>query len=312
MRMAHGELGILHDLRALLLLLEERNVTRAAVRFHLGQSSMSRTLQRLRAQFGDELLVRTRGDYELTPRGREIHSELAQLVPRLEDLVAGRRFDPATATGTVRLIGTDYTLATIGHHLLPRLLLAAPGLEVRFETRDAEAFADLERGRGDLAMSVMQPSPPLRWERLFTDDVVCVVDADHPVGERFSLDEYVAARHVVITVVGDEQPMIVRWLQTHGRTRTAAFRVAYFTAALVALPSTPLVATIPRRHAEVHAARDPRLRLVEAPEQFDAIPYGMIWHPRLDSDPMHQWVRALTREAAREMTGTPSPTSSSP
>ncbi|MBA8923458.1 DNA-binding transcriptional LysR family regulator [Kutzneria viridogrisea] len=300
--MPHSDLGLLHELRALSILLEERNVTRAAVRFHLSQSSMSRTLQRLRALFADELLVRSGGDYELTPRAREMQRELAQLLPRLESLVAGRGFDPSTATGIVRIVGTDYTTSTLGPHLLPRLLLAAPELEVHIEPRDQDSYADLERGRADIALSVLRPAAPLRWERLFTDDVVCVVDRDHPVRDRFALADYVAARHVVVTLIQREQPMIERWLQTLGHSRTAAVRVAHFSSAFTALPGTALVATIPRRLAELRAATDPRVRLVEAPEGFDAFPYGMVWHTRLESDPMHSWLRDMIRAAAADLT----------
>ncbi|MEV0262330.1 LysR family transcriptional regulator [Streptomyces sp. NPDC050617] len=301
--MPHSDLGLLHELRALSILLEERNVTRAAGLFHLSQSSMSRTLQRLRALFGDELLVRSGGDYELTPRAREMQRELALLLPRLESLVSGRGFDPSTATGIVRVIGTDYTTATLGPHLLPRLLQAAPELEVRIEPRDEDSYADLERGRADIALSVLRPATLLRWERLFTDDVVCVVDRDHPVRDRFSLADYVAARHVVVTLLHQEQPMIERWLQTLGHSRRAAVRVPHFSSAFDVLPGTALVATIPRRLAEPRAATDPRVRLVEAPEGFDAFPYGMIWHARLESDPMHSWLRDTIRAAAQDLTG---------
>lgn len=307
MRVTHGDLGLVHELRALTVLLEERNVTRAAVRFHLSQSSMSRTLQRLRAMFADELLVRAGGDYELTPRAREIQRELAVLLPRLENLVAGRGFDPATATGIVRIIGTDYTVATLGPHLLPRLLRAAPELEVRIEPRDHDSYADLDRGRADVALSVMRPSAPLRWEQVFTDDVVCVVADDHSAHDRFSLADYVAARHVAVTVIHGDQPMIERWLDALGHSRRIALRVAHFTSALAVLPGTDLVASVPRRMAELHAEKDARVRLVEAPERFDAIPYGMVWHPRLDADPMHAWLRGTLRAAALELTSRRSP-----
>jgi DNA-binding transcriptional LysR family regulator len=276
-------------------------VSRAAERFHLSQSSMSRTLQRLRVQFGDELLVRSGSDYELTRRAREVLSELALLLPRLENLVTGQNFDPSTATGIVRIIGTDYTTSTLGPHLLPQLFLAAPDLEIRVEQRDQDSYGDLERGRADIALSVMRPPAPLRWEQLFTDDVICVVDRDHPVQEGFSLADYLAARHVVITLISQEQPMIERWLQNIGQTRTAAVRVTHFGAAIAALPGTALVASIPRRLAELHQG-DPRLRLVEPPEAFEAFPYGMIWHARMDSDPTHRWLRTMLRTAAKELT----------
>lgn len=302
MHMPHSDLGLLHDLRALSVLLEERNVTRAALRFHLSQPAMSRTLQRLRGLFDDELLVRSGGDYELTPRARAMQHELALLLPRLQNFVAGKEFDPATATGIVRIIGTDYTTSTLGPHLLPKLFLAAPDLEVRIEPREHDSYTALEGGRADIALSVLRPAAPLRWEQLFTDDLVCVVDRDHPERDRFSLADYTAARHVAVTVIDQEQPMIERWLQTRGHSRTAAVRVPHFVSALAALPGTPLVATIPRRLAKLLAAADPRVRLVEAPEGLDPFPYGMVWHPRLETDPTHTWLRGMIRAAAMDLT----------
>jgi hypothetical protein len=48
-------------------------------------------------------------------------------------------------------------------------------------------------------------------------------------------------------------------------------RVAHFTSALTVLSTTELVATIPPRTAELHAATDRRLRLVKTPERFDTV-----------------------------------------
>jgi hypothetical protein len=75
------------------------------------------------------------------------------------------------------------------------------------------------------------------------------VARERAVQSRLSLADCVVARHVVVTVIAGKQPMIERWLQELSRSRTAAVRVAYFHAALTALPGTMLVATIPRRLA---------------------------------------------------------------
>ena len=89
MRLTHTRQADLNLLVALAVLLEERQISTAADRFlmqslmgetpktalhryFLSQPAMSRSLQRLRILFGDELLVKTREDYELTLRAREI------------------------------------------------------------------------------------------------------------------------------------------------------------------------------------------------------------------------------------------------
>src|SRR5246127_3231042 len=73
---------------------EEKSVTAAASRLLLSQPAVSRALQRTRAMFEDDLLVRSPNGFELTLRGRKILEELEGLLPRLEHLVAPAVFDP--------------------------------------------------------------------------------------------------------------------------------------------------------------------------------------------------------------------------
>ncbi|HYP72480.1 MAG TPA: LysR family transcriptional regulator, partial [Microbacterium sp.] len=94
-------------LPALEILLDERHVTRAAARAHVTQSAMSRTLARVRVACDDELLVRSGGGYELTPRARAIQDELGTIMPSLRALFTGARFDPAAATDLLRIAASD-------------------------------------------------------------------------------------------------------------------------------------------------------------------------------------------------------------
>jgi DNA-binding transcriptional LysR family regulator len=66
----------LNGLHTLYALLEERHVTRAAKRCFLSQPAMSRSLERLRETFRDELLIRTGRIYERTVRGEGLLREL--------------------------------------------------------------------------------------------------------------------------------------------------------------------------------------------------------------------------------------------
>jgi DNA-binding transcriptional LysR family regulator len=93
-RLRDLDLNLLHALRALL---EEKHVTRAARRCFLSQPAMSRVLERLRDGFGDALLVRTGRSYERTVRGTRLLRELESVMPRLEAMVRGEAFDPATS-----------------------------------------------------------------------------------------------------------------------------------------------------------------------------------------------------------------------
>ena len=78
------------------VLAEERNVSRAAKRLLLSQPSVSRALQRMRDTFHDDLLVRTAKGYEPTPQGERVLQELEIMLPKLDRLISGSTFDPAT------------------------------------------------------------------------------------------------------------------------------------------------------------------------------------------------------------------------
>jgi DNA-binding transcriptional LysR family regulator len=67
---------------------------------------MSRALERLREMFDDVLLVRSGGGYERTRRAESVLRELESLLPRLEAMVRGEQFDPASQSGTISC-GTD-------------------------------------------------------------------------------------------------------------------------------------------------------------------------------------------------------------
>jgi len=61
-----------------------------------------------------------------------------------------------------------------------------------------------------------------------------------------------------------------------------------------AMPSTELVLTLTRGMTSV-IKNDRRLRLVKAPQELHAFHFLMAWHPRLNSDPRHVWLRTAMR-----------------
>jgi DNA-binding transcriptional LysR family regulator len=290
----------LNLLVALAALLEERHVSRAADRIGLSQPATSRALQRLRRTLDDELLVRTRDGYQLTPRAERIQRELAGILPRLEVLFGTEGFDPATATDTFRLMGTDFATSVFGPGLSRRMFNAAPGASVTFRQWHNGVFEDVSHGLVDLAFAAVSVDPELRSELLFEERFVCLMAADNPLAakEALTLDDFLGAAHVMVDILQGEQSAVDRRLTELGRHRTASLSVPYHTAAVLSIPNTPLVATLPKRL--VSTLDNPQLKVVAAPAEVEPMPYLMTWHPRLDDDPAQRWLRDLVRIVARE------------
>jgi DNA-binding transcriptional LysR family regulator len=296
-RLQRVDLNLLVVLAALL---DERHVSRAADRIGLSQPATSRALQRLRRTLGDELLVRTRDGYQLTPRAERLRRELAGILPRLEVLFGAERFDPATATDRFRLMGTDFTTSVLGPGLSRRMFREAPGTSVTFRQWHYGVFDDVSHGLVDLAFSGVSVDPALRSELLFEDQFVCLMSATNPLADRdaLTLQDFLDAAHVMVDVLRGEQSAVDRRLAELGHRRESALSVPYHTAAVLAVPGTHLVATLPARL--LSTLDDPALRVVAAPPEVAPMPYLMTWHPRIDDDPAQRWLRDLVRMVAAE------------
>ena len=109
-------------------LLEGKSVTQAARRLGMSQPAASRALSRLRALFSDALLVEARTGYILSARAEEIRPVLRRTLAGVSEMLEANPFDPAAATGHVRLLMPDLQAAALAPHLLARLADEAPAL----------------------------------------------------------------------------------------------------------------------------------------------------------------------------------------
>ncbi|HEX8817910.1 MAG TPA: LysR family transcriptional regulator [Terriglobales bacterium] len=278
---------------------EEKSVTAAASRLLLSQPAVSRALQRARAMFQDDLLLRSPNGLELTLRGRKILEELQMLLPKVEHLVASNLFDPMREKSHFRISGPDNVCTAI----LPGLCrqYGDGRYKVRFEFLPWQGGIPelVERGQLDLILQIDDGLLPVhfRSERLYREDWVCAVARDSHFGERLSLKQYVAAEHIVVATYGGVQTIPDKQLSAVGAKRNSSIRVPYFGVALQCLPGTELVLTLTSGMMPA-AKRNRDIRLIKASQELHPFYFLMAWHPRLESNAPHAWLREAMRSAA--------------
>jgi len=150
------DLNLIYPLHALL---EECHVTRAAKRIFLSQSAMSRALERLRDMFVDPLLVRNGRGYERTVRGERVLRDLESLMPRLEDMVRGEKFDPARSQEVFRVAMSDHASMIVLPSLLASLRRAATHVKLEVSASGAETYEDVAAGRIDTFLCAEEAPP---------------------------------------------------------------------------------------------------------------------------------------------------------
>ena len=291
-------------LQVLDVLLREKNVSRAAERLGRTQPAVSHALARLREQLGDALLVRVGQRFVLTPRAEALREPLHALLAQLAALVRPQpTFDPATATGVVRMIATDYIGALVMPPLLERLRLAAPNLDLHLLPPTPRFFAEIAEGGADLGFVVrLQAEAGVRARKLFSDRFVCVVRTDHPaVQGGLDLATFLSLPHILVAPLGAPGGFVDTALAElgHGRRRIA-LTIPHFFLAPALIAASDLLITMPERIARTLTVDRP-LRILPVPIKVAPFDVSLAWHDRVHHDPANAWLRDQVRLAMREL-----------
>ena len=296
--MARPDLNLLVTLD---LLLAEGSVARAARRLGLSPSAMSRALARLRDATGDPLLVRAGRGLVPTPRALELRGQVGALVKQAEALLrpAGQ-VDLARLARSFTLRVSEGFVENFGPGLLARVAREAPGVRLRFEPKTGRDSTPLREGTADLETGVVGPGtgPELRAQALFHDRFVGVVRAGHPLASgKVTARRYAAGRHVAVLRPGQERGPVDEALAPQGLERRIVAVVGGYAAALGLVRGGDLIASLPERHTGVL-----RTGLVTFPLPFamPEVTVSLLWHPRLDADAAHRWLRDCVRAACAE------------
>jgi DNA-binding transcriptional LysR family regulator len=292
----------LNLLVALDALLSEQQVTRAGERLQLSQPAMSGALGRLRAHFGDELVMKLGRKMVLTPLAESIRKPVRDTLLLAQAVMDMRPvFEPQTSHRHFSIVASDFVDNILLDDVLRRLSSVAPKVVVELlDPVGGKMVEDLDRGDVDLLIlpghyaSNDHPS-----EVLFRDRLMCVVWTEHPtVRDGLTLEQYLRLQHVAMNfgrarcegLEGD-------FLHGLGYKR----EVAIWSSSFVALPKlvagTERIATIPRLLAE-RVIKTLPLRALDPPVDFPEIAEVVQWHQYRNSDPGVVWLRATLQEAA--------------
>jgi len=154
----------------------------------------------------------------------------------------------------------------------------------------------LRDGTIDLEIGVVGKTtgPEVRTQGLFRDRFIGVVRMGHALSKgKITAARFAAGRHILVSRRGLDKGPIDEALSALGLKRDIATIVGGFSTALSIARASDLIASVPERgtgalRAEMHSFPLP----VITPDVMVA----MLWHPRLDADPAHRWLRGRVRD----------------
>ena len=278
---------------ALDALLHENSVREAAELLNLTAPAMSHALARLRATLGDPLLVRAGRRLVPTQRALAMRDKVRRVVEGGRSLIENRaQSDLGYVDRTLTVRANGSTIAVFASELTRRVQSQAPGLKIRFSARTDEGVGPLRDGTVDLDIGIdADLGPEVQSQRLFEDDFVIAVRRGHPLGKAVpTLRAYADAEHVVFSRRGRANGPIDAALTQAGLSRRVSVIVPDALAAIAFVVDTDHIATVPRKVAE-WGKRALGIAVLPLPLPSVPIVVYQMWHPRMDTDHAHIWLR---------------------
>ncbi len=298
----------LNLLVALDALLAEGSVAGAARRLGLSSSAMSRALSRLRSATGDPLLVRAGRGLAPTPRAAELRERVHSLTRDVQSVLR-----PAASDLNIAMLERTFTIRAnegftelFAAPLVAAITGAAPRVRLRFAPKPEKDARALREGLIDLEIGVLGASPPeARAQMLFRDRFVGVARAGHPLlsGGAITPERYAACRHVVASRRGSFTGPADDALEALGLRRTVVAVVPGFADVVRIVRSSDLIGLVTRSFlgsiVEDGEGGGVGVRGFALPVATPEITVSAMWHPRMDADAAHRWLRNTVIEVCR-------------
>lgn len=291
----------LNLLLAFSVLMEERNVSRAAERLLVGQPGLSAALKRLREALDDELFVRVGRGIEPTPRALAIAPAIDAALGHIASaLRAPDVFDAAAYEGEFRIGMCDNIETAFFGPLAARIRLEAPAarlVSVASDTRHAGKL--LDDGVFDVSISVH--GDPTSWhirEPLFEQSSISIFSPRQlPLRAPLTLDEFTRVPHVAVSFEGNSSGDVDAALARKGRKRSIVASVPRYSALPTALNAMPAIATIPESIARCMAILHD-LVVTPPPVPLASAPVSLLYRRVDRGDARAVWFRDVVVDVA--------------
>ncbi len=296
--MKSQELTLLYVFDAIMT---EGSVTLAADRLAMTQPAVSNAVARMRDVWQDPLFVKKGRQIEPTAFARSLWDQVRDPMHFLSAAVESSVFNPAESRRKFRVAIADMWVDMFWLPLMEKVCEQAPNVDLYAVPYTISGVVDqLREANVDLVLGPLnQHDRSLRSHYLMSSVFKLVMRKTHPLASKpISMEDYLAARHMLVSQSGDAHGFVDSALQRDGLRRRVALTVNHFSAVPKLLTHSDLMAVVPEVVAGGSQYRS-ELWVTDPPVALDPVPVYLIWHTRLDRDPGLVWMRNLLEETIK-------------
>ncbi|KAB7895572.1 LysR family transcriptional regulator [Rouxiella sp. S1S-2] len=279
-------------------LMEERNVTRAALKAAVSQPAMSAALSRLRTHFADPLFIRSASGLLPTARAKEIGLHVSKALNELANLLLPDEIFSPEGIKTSFTIGmSEYPLMVLLPGMMKAINQQAPGVTVHIRTfvdRD-ESVSLLDAGKIDMAVGIApsQAENRILSLPLFSDEFVTLVRKDSEAAKNgMTLETYLSMGHILVSPEGHHYGLVDEQLRSQGLSRELRLTVPTMFAVAEVVQQTNYVATVLKRSVLISEKSD-KVVMFKPPVDMPEILFHLLWHRRSTDGGAQKWLRTL-------------------
>ncbi|WP_461173326.1 LysR family transcriptional regulator [Arthrobacter sp. Z1-9] len=291
----------LNQLRTFVVLYELRSVTAVAQRLHVTQPTVSYTLRRLRARFGDELFRREGHDMVPTAKATQLFAPLHEALAQIDATVnEADAFEPSAFSGQLMLGLTSIGEQTFLPPIMGALEREASRPHLQAERLDSDQVEDgLTRGTIDLAITVSVIDSSQLWRsQVRAVEYVALVSGEHPLPS--TGPDMFTGRHFLRVSARGGHIFPLQVLTEHGLMHQVVLSIEDYATVPAVLSTTDLIALLPRHVAEVFSGWFPGLRIADLPWSGQSTPVSLYTRREASLTPAQRWFRSLVLRAVRE------------
>lgn len=292
----------LHHLLSFLVVAETGSFRKAGTYLDVGQSAISRRVQRLEDLLGASLFERRPSGARLTPIGARFAARVRTILSDLDEAIEAAQSGAVARTGELKLGVTELLSSGPLQAVIERFLADHPGVELDLLEADySRLFTQLSHRQIDLALTVGMPGPETGDRLVIADEAVFLaVRSDHSWAcrKRLSWKEVKDAAFIVSarapgTTVHDHA--LRRMCSPDQGLKVRRFSVGQEgILSLVGLGLGVSLMTGKRLGFQY-----PNITFVPIGDTDDTVPFSIAWRPENDNPALRRFISLARIEAKR-------------
>ncbi|CAI1705809.1 Nodulation protein D 2 [Serratia ficaria] len=277
-------------------LLEECSVSKVAKKLNVTPPAISKSLNKLRDSFQDQLLVRSGSMLILTPLATQLRPQIRSLINNIDSVLnQNLSFDIGRTRLTFSIASNDLTIAMLNSGMLQELQEQEQSVVLDF-SYDHGSVDFLRKDNIDLYIGEpRQLSPEIKIRTIHRDRCLLIANKTHEI---FSLAPILSnlANCDFISTKGRLNEDVDAMFNAHGYQRKIVGISPGYLTTLETVLRTNTLAVVPTFFMQAIGGGHADAIAFEPENRFPEVNLIQAWHPRHDNSPSHKWLRDYTKD----------------